>query len=126
MSLVFPRCYTTGNIVGIPYACAPGRGLTYAKLSWSEPRQPIVDWSGNMPVTTGAWSDDKTVYTFNEGTITATPPSQPSLLDRAAAGINRVLDSGDKATGAATVGGYAVIALIGAGLLFWYVPRKKR
>jgi len=112
--------------MGFPYACAPGRGLTHAKLSWKDSRKPIVSWSGNTPVTTGAWSDDKTVYVFDEATITATPPRQPSLLDRAAAGINRVLDTGDKATGAATVGGYAVIALIGAGLLFWYVPRRKR
>lgn len=121
MSLVWPKCYTTGNIMGFPYSCAPGKGLTYAKLSWSEPRRPIVDWHGNMPVTTGAWSEDKTVYVFDEGIITADKPDEPGLLD----GVRRILDSGDKATGAAKVGGYAVIALVGAALLFWYVPRKR-
>ena len=124
--MIFPRCYTTGNILAFPYNCSQGKGLTYAKLSWDIPRQPIVDWNGDIPITSGQWSDDKTVYVFPEGSISATPPSGPGLIDRAAAGINRILDSGDRATGTARVGGYAVIALVGAALLFWYVPRKKR
>lgn len=112
--------------MGFPYACAPGRGLTHAKLSWSDPRKPIVDWSGNTPITTGAWSDDKTVYVFDEGTtITADRPDQPSIVDRFGAGLKRILDSGDRASGAAHTGGVALSLLIVGGLLLWYVPRKR-
>lgn len=91
------------------------------------PRSQIVDWRGNFPITQGAWDDDGTAYVFPEGTITGTPPdSGPGLLDRFAAGVNRILDSGDRASGAAHMSGVALTALVGAGLLLWYIPRKKK
>jgi len=130
MSITFdyPRCYVTGNAIALPYTCAPGKGLTYAKIHAEGQTLPITGWKGQFPLTTAPGTSDG-VYEFEEGIIygeVPREPDEPSFIDRVADGINRFFDTSDKATGAATVGGYAAIALIGAGLLFWYVPRKKR
>lgn len=135
LTLGYPRCYSTGNIMALPYTCGPNKGLMFARLHEDAQRLPITGWNGLVPITTAPGFSDG-AYEFEEGVIYGEVPAdqdQGGFWDTWKRGIGRLLGLADKgltasekATNAAKVGGYAAIALVGAGLLVWYVPRKKR
>lgn len=124
-TLSYPRCYTTGNMLSLPYTCAPNKGLAYTKLHSESQTLPITGWNGNVPTTTDPGRSNG-VYEFDEVTIYGETPDTEGFLAKVGNGIRGVLDLGNKGLDTARLWGVVTVIGIGGGLLLWYVPRKKR
>lgn len=124
--LGYPRCYASNSWYSLPQVCG-GSELSkstqhYVKYNQGGEVGVITGWIGDLAMTEAAWEGGDPASPV---VLPAPQPEGPGLIDRLAEGVNRFFDTSDKASGAATVGGYAVIALIGAGLLIWYKPRGR-
>ena len=125
ISFGYPRCYTTGNMLAVPYTCAPNKGLAYARLHSEGQKLPITGWNGQVPTTTDPGRSDG-AYEFGEITIYGETPDSESLLVKLGNGIRGFLNLGNKGLDVARLWGVVAAVGIGGGLLLWYVPRKKR
>lgn len=123
-TLSYPRCYASESWYSVPTTCG---GLSkqfqhFVKFEADGSTHEITGWNGNVP-TTGFWQGPPNPE-WQPAQLPA--PSGPgvtqSFLDR----VKEFFELGNNATQAAKVAGYATIAIVGGGLLLWYVPRKKR
>lgn len=125
MALTYPRCYVGDGFWNRPYVCAPGKDLTWVKYDADQELQRIASWSGSgYPLT----SVDSTPE-YYPGPPQSGMGNVPVLADDSPgfwSNLTEFFQAGNNATKAAKVVGYATIAVVGGGLLLWYVPRKKR
>lgn len=131
----YPRCYASDKVYSIPRSCG---GIYKAHQHWAlfsaeGVRMPITGWMGNTPTVgdTDDWWQGPPAPDWEP----SSPPQPPALaqtqenIKDAARSISDRLkeffEFGNSASDAAKAAGYALIASVGAGLLLWYVPRKK-
>jgi hypothetical protein len=122
-SLSYPRCYASDSWYSMSQACGGNskQWQHFVKFSSDGELQEITGWQGNTP-TAGHWQGPP-----NPDWMPA--PSLPVPVDQGAGfwdNLKLFFEAGNKATNAAKVVGYATIAVVGGGLLLWYVPRTKR
>ena len=124
LTLDYPRCYASESWYSVPQGCG---GLSkqwqhFVKFTPEGETQEITGWAGNTP-TVGHWQGPPNPDWLPAPTAPPAPADQgPGFWDN----LKLFFEAGNKATNAAKVVGYATIAVVGGGLLLWYVPRTKR
>jgi len=127
MALTYPRCYKGEEWYNRPYICGPGKDLTWVKYDSDEELQKITSWtSSGYPLTLVEHIPEIQDLPYGpplSGMGSDDPQDKgPGFWDN----LKLFFEAGNKATNAAKVVGYATIAVVGGGLLLWYVPRTKR
>lgn len=121
----YPRCYTTGNMLSVPYTCAPNKGLLYARLHSEGQKLPITGWNGSVPLTTDPGFSDG-AYEFGEAIIYGETEDEPGFFAQLGNGIRGLFNLGNEGLQTAKLWGVVTAIGIGGALMVWYVPRKKR
>ena len=126
LTLGYPRCYASEAWYSLPSTCGgqvSKQFQHFVKFTQDSPIEQITGWTGDTP-TTGHWQGPP-----NPEWRPQLPAESPTSSSTAQSFLERVrefFELGTKATEAAKVAGYVAIAAVGAGLLVWYKPRKKR
>ncbi len=128
LTLSYPRCYASQKWYSAPYTCG---GLSkqfqhFVKFTADSPLEEISGWLGDVP-TADFWQGPPNPAW--EPKTEPAPPTLPAAPKKEGPGflglVKQFFDLGESATHAAKVAGYVAIASVGAGLLLWYVPRRK-
>lgn len=128
-TLSYPRCYPSDKWYSLPNTCG---GLSkqfqhFVKFTDSGPTEEITGWIGDVP-TAGFWQGppNPAWETSTPAPVSALAKVGPSAAASFSDRLKEFFEMGNNATKAAKIAGYATIALVGGGLLLWYVPRKKK
>jgi len=129
MSVIYPLCYKGNDWNSIPYACGPGKGLTYAQFGYGKELEAITGWADTYPLTwesqirsEGTWQGPPV---SGMGGVPA-PPAKEGFLTKLGEGVRSFFRLADKGLDTAHLWGVVTVAAIGGGLLLYYVPRRRR
>jgi len=126
MSVIYPLCFKAEDS-WFPSSCGPGTGVSWVQRAYGKDRVPITGWTDpdGYPL-----SGTDSVPEYYPGPplsgMGSDPKEEDSLAVRVGRKVQSLFNLADKGLDTAKVLGYVAIAGVGAGLMVWYVPRRKK
>lgn len=126
MSLLYPVCYKKDSWAALPAPCSQAQEQLYVRYGYGEPREAITSWVGDIPVSNEQLSRAGHYGPYPEtGLATVNGDNGPGFVQNVGEFFQNLLNVADRSQKAAVKLGYVAVFAIGAGLLVWYVPRKR-
>jgi len=124
---IYPICYKEDSWNALPATCSYAKKQIYAQYGFREPKELITSWIGDVPFSNEEL-ERSGYYGPHQSTeiVLGNVEKEPGLIEKIGGFLQNLLDVADRSQQNAVKLGYVAAFAVGAGLLFWYVPRKKR